>query len=65
MFIYEKDGKLNVMFQATQIPATGTPDVVLYKKDNTVTAEIGGKKYEGTLETKAADTTTTEETKEE
>lgn len=67
MFIYEKDGKLNVMFQATQIPAKGTPDVVLYKEDNTVTAEIGGHKYQGTLptETKAAETTTTEETKEE
>lgn len=43
MFIYEKDGKLDIMFQATQIPASGTPDVCLWKTGSTVHAQISGK----------------------
>lgn len=43
MFIYEKDGKLNIMFQATQIPVEGTPDVSLYKEGDTVHVMVSGK----------------------
>ena len=45
MFIYEKDGKLNIMFQATQIPVAenATPDVQLYKDGETVHVTVGGK----------------------
>lgn len=43
MFIYEQDGKLNIMLQATQIPVTGTPDVQLYKDGETVHVTVGGK----------------------
>lgn len=43
MFIYEKDGKLNIMFQATQIPVEGTPDVSLYKEGETVHVMVSGK----------------------
>lgn len=43
MFMYEKDGKLNIMFQGTQIPASGTPDVELYKDGDSVHLKISGK----------------------
>lgn len=43
MFMYEKDGKLNIMFQGTQIPASGTPDVELYKDGDSVYLKISGK----------------------
>lgn len=45
MFIYEKDSKLNIMFQATQIPVAedATPDVQLYKDGETVHVTVGGK----------------------
>lgn len=43
MFMYEKDGKLNIMFQGTQIPASGTPDVELYKDGESVHLKISGK----------------------
>lgn len=43
MFIYEKEGKLNIMFQATQIPAVDEADVVIWKDEGTgkVYAKIG------------------------
>ncbi len=43
MFIYEKEGKLNIMFQSTQIPAVGEADVVIWKDEETgkVYAKIG------------------------
>lgn len=43
MFIYEKEGKLNIMFQATQIPAVDEADVVIWKDEKTgkVYAKIG------------------------
>lgn len=45
MFIYEKDGKLNIMFQATQIPVAenAAPDVLFYKDGETVRVTVGGK----------------------
>lgn len=43
MFMYEKDGKLNIMFQGTQVPASGTPDVELYKEGDSVHLKISGK----------------------
>ena len=46
MFIYETNGKLNVMFQATQIPVDGTPDVQLYKEDDVVHVFIDGKEVQ-------------------
>lgn len=52
MFIYEKDGKLNIMFQATQIPVEGTPDVSLYKDGETVHVMVSGKEI-GAAETKS------------
>ena len=33
MFIYEKEGKLNIMFQSTQIPAVEEADVVVWKDE--------------------------------
>lgn len=49
MFMYEKDGKLNIMFQATQIPAEEDADVVVWKDEETgkVFAKIGEKVIEG------------------
>ena len=52
-----KDGKLNIMFQGTQIPASGTPDVELYKDGNSVHLKISGKDVStgaAAAETKAA-----------
>ena len=40
MFMYEKDGKLVLNFQQSQIP-TDNGDIELYKKDGTVHAVIG------------------------
>lgn len=57
MFMYEKDGKLNIMFQGTQIPASGTPDVELYKDGESVHVKISGKDVStaaAAAETKAA-----------
>ena len=57
MFMYEKDGKLNIMFQGTQIPSSGTPDVELYKDGNSVHLKISGKDVStgaAAAETKAA-----------
>lgn len=58
MFMYEKDGKLNIMFQGTQIPASGTPDVELYKDGDSVHLKISGKDVStaaaAAAETKAA-----------
>lgn len=49
MFMYEKEGKLNIMFQATQIPAGGEADVVVWKDEETgkVYAKIGENTIEG------------------
>lgn len=49
MFIYEKEGKLNIMFQATQIPVEGDADVVVWKAEETgkVYAKIGENTIEG------------------
>lgn len=49
MFIYEKEGKLNIMFQATQIPAEGEADVVVWKDEETgkIYAKIGENVIEG------------------
>ena len=51
MFIYEKEGKLNIMFQSTQIPATDEADVVVWKDEETgkVYAKIGENTIEGQL----------------
>ena len=55
MFIYEKDGKLNIQFAPGQIPAE-SPDIVVGKDENTfisvdgkdiVAAEVGGEEVEG------------------
>lgn len=54
MFIYEKEGKLNIMFQATQIPAEGEADVVVWKDETGIFAKIGGQTYGGA---KISDTT--------
>lgn len=56
MFMYEEDGKLNIMFQGTQIPASGTPDVELYKDGDSVHLKISGKDVStaAAAETKAA-----------
>lgn len=57
MFMYEKDGKLNIMFQSTQIPVSGTPDVELYKEGDSVYLKISGKEVStatASAETKAA-----------
>lgn len=57
MFIYEKDGKLNIMFQSNQIPTSGTPDVELYKDGDSVHLKISGKDVStatAAVETKAA-----------
>lgn len=49
MFIYEKEGKLNIMFQSTQIPAVEEADVVVWKDEETgkVYAKIGENTIEG------------------
>ena len=49
MFIYEKEGKLNIMFQSTQIPTTDEADVVVWKDEETgkVYAKIGENTIEG------------------
>ena len=49
MFIYEKEGKLNIMFQATQIPSTDEADVVEGRDDETGKeyAKIGENTIEG------------------
>ena len=49
MFIYEKEGKLNIMFQATQIPAEEEADVVVWKDKETgkIYAKIGENVIEG------------------
>lgn len=45
MFIYEKDGTLDIMFQRTQFPATedSKVDIMLKKADNKVQILINGK----------------------
>ena len=49
MFNYEKEGKLNIMFQPTQIPAVEEADVVVWKDEETgkVYAKIGENTIEG------------------
>ena len=56
MFIYEKDGKLNVQFAPGQTPVE-SPDIVIGKDENTfisvdgkdiVAAEVGGEEVEET-----------------
>ena len=41
MFVYEKDGKLNVQFGAGQIPAE-TPDIV-FEKTTATAIKVNGK----------------------
>lgn len=40
MFVYEKNGKLNIAFQSTQIPAE-SPDVVIEDDNGTPTVTLG------------------------
>ena len=43
MFIYEKDGKLNFELNNTnQVPTDGTPDIVIYKENDTTAIEVDG-----------------------
>ena len=41
MFIYEKDGKLNISFEKKTIPEEITPDIVMSKEGSTVTVSVG------------------------
>lgn len=41
MFIYEKDGKLCVAFQSTQVPPE-TPDVVIEKVEGVTYIKVDG-----------------------
>lgn len=56
MFVYERHGKLNIMFQSTQIPAQGREaDVVLWSDGEKVFIQIGDNILEGELPRMDAD----------
>jgi len=43
MFIYEKNGKLNIeVNNKNQIPTTGTPDIVIEKPSNETVIKVDG-----------------------
>lgn len=48
MFIYEKDGKLDIMFQNTQTPTSGAPDIQMYKDSRKVYVKVSGSNVEVT-----------------
>ena len=59
MFVYEKDGKLCIAFQSTQIPPE-TPDVVIEKVDGVTYVKVDGNAV-ATDSSAASDTTVTED----
>lgn len=61
MFVYEKDGKLCIAFQSTQIPPE-TPDVVIEKVDGVTYVKVDGNTV--ATDSSAASTTTVAEDEE-